>query len=86
MKTLILPPIGTEIAFEPTDVTMSKDQRTHVCRVRYDEKSDEWKSVPANNPRGMIVFLNDAPSGATHLRISKIQPTGKGAYADPVTH
>lgn len=80
-----IPPIGTEIRFHPEDTTASRDGRTAFCRIKFDESLQSWVIVPQEVPRGLMVFLNEIPD-TTHkfLRITKIQPTGKGVYADPV--
>jgi hypothetical protein len=81
MKNTV-PPIGAEIRFHLEDLTLSRDQRTYVCRIKYDQALHCWLISPE---RGLLVFLNDKPEPQdNYLRITKIQPTGQGVYADPV--
>jgi hypothetical protein len=86
MKNTI-PPIGTEILCSAQDITISRDGRTPVCRIKFDEHDQTWAMVPTEVTRGLLVFLT-RPFLKQHnrIRITMIQPTGRGAYADPVTH
>lgn len=98
MKNLI-PSIGVRVPFTDGQIILSKDQTTYMCRITYDELSEEWviASVlipgqkywtPITKSRriGLVVFLNDKPvSTDTHIEITAIQATGKGAYADTIT-
>jgi hypothetical protein len=85
MNKYMIPPVGTLVAIQEGDTVVSADEHTHICRIVYSEKEQQWVSNPADVRRGFIVFLNDEPTmKTTHIRISAIQPTGKGAWADPV--
>jgi hypothetical protein len=87
-----IPAVGTEIPIEPKALVMSRDSRTQVCRIKYQVDSSRWAMVPARTDRrgilvnhGLLVFLNaNASAQSTHIRITSIQKTGKGVYADPV--
>jgi hypothetical protein len=87
-----IPSVGTVIPIEERAVVLSRDQKTHVCRIKYKAETGTWSMVPARTNsqgalinHGLLVFLNSRlDKKATHIRITSIQPTGKGAYADPV--
>jgi len=87
-----VPAVGTSIPIEVRAIVLSRDQRTHVCRIKYLNEESCWTMVPAKLNRhgalinhGLLVFLNKQVSGSdTHIRITSIQPTGKGVYAEPV--
>lgn len=92
-----VPVVGTTISIKPEDIALSDDGVRFVCRILYDQDSNQWviasrwdatikKWVPVTKHRriGMFVFLNDKPTDADQLiRISAIQPTGRGAFGDP---
>jgi hypothetical protein len=88
-----VPAVGTEIPIVEGSLVLSRDQRTQVCRIKYQKDSEDWVMVPARLNRhgslinhGLLVFLNSqATASNTHIRITAIQPTGKGAYASPAT-
>ncbi len=98
MKNLI-PSVGVRVPFTDGQVILSKDQITYMCRITYDESTEDWVIASVLNPGqkywtpitksrriGLVVFLNDKPHPSdTHIEITAIQPTGKGAYADPVS-
>jgi hypothetical protein len=87
-----VPAVGTSIPIEDRSIVLSRDQRTHVCRIKYLNEESRWIMVPARvNKRGalinhgLLVFLKkQAAESDTHIRITSIQPSGKGAYAEPV--
>ena len=97
MKNLV-PSIGTMVPIRAGDASLSKDDKTYMCRITFDEPSNSWviasrfnattgRWQPATKHKrlGFIVFLNDKPDPTdTHVRISSIQPTGQGAYGDSV--
>lgn len=86
-----VPAVGTQIPIVEGSLVLSRDQRTQVCRIKYLQDSGNWVMVPARTNRqgslinhGLLVFLNSpATESTTHIRITAIQPTGKGAYANP---
>lgn len=86
-----VPAVGTQVPIVEGSLVLSRDQRTQVCRIKYLEDSGVWVMVPARLNRrgtlinhGLLVFMNkQATDSATHIRITAIQPTGKGAYASP---
>lgn len=85
MSKYTIPGVGTKIPFIPTDAVLSRDNRTYICRIQYDEHLDSWLTLKPEQQRGLLVFLNDAPDAwTTHIQISAIQPSGKAAWADPV--
>jgi hypothetical protein len=79
-----IPEVGANIAIGP-HFHPSRGRATPVCRIKYDGR--QWVMVPwGPGISGMLVFMNAWPEDKhTHIRITSIQPTGKGAYADPVT-
>lgn len=87
-----VPAVGTSIPIEDRSIVLSRDQRTHVCRIKYLTDEWRWVMVPAKTNRrgalinhGLLVFLNrQAAESDTHIVITSIQPTGKGVYAEPV--
>jgi hypothetical protein len=93
----LVPVVGTIVHFQPEDVSLSDDGVNYVCRIAYDAAADKWiiasrwntdikKWMPLTRSRrvGMFVFLNEKPDPAdTVIRITAIQPTGRGAYGDP---
>jgi hypothetical protein len=93
----MIPVVGTVIHFQPEDVTLSADGVNYVCRITYDEDAEKWiiasrwnahfkKWVSLTKSRriGMFVFLNSKPeAGDNVIRVTAIQPTGRGAYGDP---
>lgn len=85
MKNTI-PPVGTEVVFGRGDTVVSRDG-THVCRIHYDTSVATWIIVPPSVNRGLLVFLSETPDWTVHtrFRITSIQPTGKGVYAEPVS-
>jgi hypothetical protein len=96
MSSSLIPLVGTEIQFKPEQASLSKDERTHVVRVTYDEAGKRWviastynlatdRWVPITKSRriGLVVWLNDAPSKeSTTLVISSIHRSGRAVYAD----
>lgn len=98
MSKNLVPSIGTTVRFCSRDVSLSKDQVTYVCRITFDEQLNDWviasrfneangRWLPITKLRriGMIVLLNDKPgSEDTHIKITAIQKTGKGAFGDPI--
>jgi hypothetical protein len=92
-----VPVVGTTIRIKPEDIALSDDGVRFVCRILYDQETNQWiiasrwdtaikKWVPVTKHRriGMFVFLNDKPTAADQVvRISAIQPTGRGAFGDP---
>jgi hypothetical protein len=79
-----IPSVGTEVRISSDDFTLSRDKRTHFCRIKFDEGSQTWTTVPE---RGLMVFLTKPLNKEdTYMRITAILPTGKGAYAEPVKH
>lgn len=79
-----IPSVGTEVRITHEDFTLSRDKRTHFCRIKFDDSTRAWTTVPA---RGLLVFLTKPLTKEdTHMRITAILPTGKGAYAEPVKH
>lgn len=95
----VVPTIGTEIKFSREDAALQQNGKTYAVRIAYDAKTGQWEIssrfsdsegvwVPLRKGgrAGLIVFLNDDPtSDDTHLVISAIQPTGRGAWADVVS-
>jgi hypothetical protein len=78
-----IPGVGVYIPIQKTDAVLSKDGRTYICRIAYNETTRSWEANTAN--RGLLVFLNDGPTDlTTHIRITAIQSSGKAAWADPV--
>lgn len=79
-----IPEVGTLIPIVTDWISRSRDRETPMCRIKYEVK--QWVMVPWGPlTRGMLIFLNTWPEPKhTHIRITAIQPTGKGAYADPV--
>ena len=92
MQSNSIPAVGTLIPIEGRAIVLSRDQRTHVCRIKYVEEENRWTMVPAKLNRrgalinhGLLIFLSAQISGLhTHIKITSIQPSGKGAYAEPV--
>jgi hypothetical protein len=97
MKNLV-PPIGTMVPIRSGDASLSKDDKTYMCRITFDESTKTWiiasrfnqatgRWAPTTKHKrlGFIVFLNDKPdTDDTHVRISAIQPSGQGAYGDSI--
>jgi hypothetical protein len=97
MRNLV-PPLGTMVPVSSEDACLSADGTTYVIRITYDESTEQWviasrfnavikRWVPIGKLKrlGFIVFLNDRlDTKDTHVRISSIQRTGKGAYGDAV--
>lgn len=95
----LVPPIGTEIRFKADQATLSKDERTYICRITYDDAAKDWIMASTYDPKtdrwvpitklrriGLIVFLNDKPeSSDTHIVVSKIKSSGKSVYADTLS-
>jgi hypothetical protein len=85
MTKLTIPSVGTQIPFDTGLAALSRDNRTHICRISFDEHKQAWVLNKPEERRGFLVFLNDAPDAQTsHIRISAIQSSGKAAYADTV--
>jgi hypothetical protein len=86
MTTLTIPSVGTKVPFAEGDAVLSRDGRTWICRIHYNEDLGNWEINLPSVRAGLLVFLNDAPDHQTsHIRITAIQSSGKAAYGDPVT-
>lgn len=96
--TNLVPAIGTEVKLSQGDATKSEDGRTWLCRIAYDEVQGQWVvasrfEIQSNSwvscrqgvsQLGILVFLNDWPAtdGDYTIRVSAIQRSGRGAFAD----
>jgi len=81
----IIPSVGTEIPIAEGDTVIGRD-RSHICRIRYE--GGAWTIVPPAVDRGLLVFIRPDPNFRIHnrIRISEIQRSGRGVYAEPVSH
>lgn len=93
MRKIVIPAVGTEIPFTPSDVHRPRQIEngsvitgTPHIRISFDEETETWKAIPVGTRRGgLIVFLNDTPdAGDTHVKITSVIGTGKGSYGDPI--
>lgn len=99
-KQLTIPEVGTLVCIEPLDVARSVDGKTYMCRITYDEAKNEWVIASRLNPDtrrwtplhknrriGLMVFLNDLPTGVydTHLKVTAIKKSGRAVWADIIS-
>lgn len=97
-NVLKLPELETLIPMRKEDVALSKDGRTYLSRITFDDASGQWViashfneernhwvSIVPSRRLGIIVFLNDKPESTdTHIKITSIKRNGRGLWADPV--
>ncbi len=79
----VIPEIGTDIPIEERQVTRSRD-KSYVCRIRFE--TGRWKVTDPETNRGLLVFLRPDPDFTvhSHIRITEIQRSGRGVYAQPI--
>lgn len=96
MSSSLIPRVGTQIDFTADQASLSKDERTYVVRVTYDEPAQKWviastynaqtgrwHSITKSRRVGLVVWLNDKPEAANKsLTVSSIHRSGRAVYAD----
>lgn len=69
-------------------ITFDEHAGCWIIASRFSVETQRWVALPrpklrGRPPLGLVVFLNDVPTpSTTHIVISSIQPSGKGAFAD----